>query len=142
MPELRYFDASALVKRYVDEPGDGEIRALLTGGLTATSRLSEVEIASALARRCREGAFSVAERDRALAAMRQDFASFLTIELTPEITAAAAALLSRRALRAADSVQLASCIVLRDLFEQPCLFVCGDGRLATAARQEGLATAP
>jgi uncharacterized protein len=126
----------------VAEAGSGEVRALLADGMAATSRLSAVELASALSRRCREGAFSAGERDRALAAVHRDFATFLTVELTSEITAAAIALLTRRPLRAADSVQLASCLVLQELLGMPCLFVCADGRLAAAARQEGLATAP
>lgn len=46
---MRYCDASALVKRYVREKGSLKVRRLLSSGPVATSRLSEVEIASALA---------------------------------------------------------------------------------------------
>jgi predicted nucleic acid-binding protein len=42
----RYFDASALVKRYVQETGSVAVRQLLASGIIATSRLSEVEVAS------------------------------------------------------------------------------------------------
>jgi predicted nucleic acid-binding protein len=101
-----------------------------------------VEIASALSRRCREGAFSADERDRALATLRRDFAALFVVELTSEVVARAVSLLTRLALRATDGVQLASCLELRDRLGVPCLFVCSDGRLLAAARQEGLATAP
>ena len=57
---MRYFDASALVKRYVRETGSTTVRRLLTLDAPVTSRLSEVEVASALVRRAREGAFTTA----------------------------------------------------------------------------------
>ena len=44
----RYFDASALAKRYVRETGSTTVRRLLASGVAATSRLSEVEVASAI----------------------------------------------------------------------------------------------
>lgn len=58
---IDYFDASALAKRYVEEPESGRVRELLARSLVATSRITEIEIASALARRCREGDFSDGE---------------------------------------------------------------------------------
>jgi predicted nucleic acid-binding protein len=139
---LRYLDASALVKRYVAEPGAEPVRALLSGGLLATARITEVEVASALARRCREGFLAPPERERALVALRRDLAQLFVVELSPEVVSRGVALLSRLPLRAADAVQLASCLELRDRLEVPCLFVCCDERLLAAARQEGLATAP
>ncbi len=99
-------------------------------------------MASALSRRCREGAFRPEERHRALAALHHDFATLFVVELSPEVVARAVVLLSRLALRAADGIQLASCLALRDGIGAPCLFVCTDDRLIAAARQEGLATAP
>jgi len=125
----------------VAEPGARRVRGLLAGGIAATSRLSEVEVASALSRRCREGAFPAEERDRALAALHHDFATLFVVELGPEVVVRAVALLARLALRAPDSIQLASCLELREQLGAPCLFVCGDTRLIAAARQEGLATA-
>jgi hypothetical protein len=44
----------------------GTIRRLLSSDSAATSRMSQVEIASALLRRSREGALSDANRERAL----------------------------------------------------------------------------
>jgi predicted nucleic acid-binding protein len=126
----------------VAEPGAERIRSLLAGGIAATSRISEAEVGSALCRRCREGAFPPEERDRALAALRQDLATLLMVELTTEVSWRAVGLMTRLSLHAADSVQLASCLEVRDRLKVPCLFVCGDSRLLAAARQEGLSTAP
>ena len=88
---MRYFDASALVKRYVRETGSVKVRRLLSSDVSATSRLSAVEITSALMRRSREGAFVDAERDRAFAVLSRDMAALLVVELTPDIVARAQA---------------------------------------------------
>jgi len=130
-----------LVKRYVAEPGAQHFRGLLGEGVVASSRLSEVEVASALSRRCREGVFPPEERDRALTALHHDFAALFIVELAPEVVGRAVSLLKRFTLHAADGIQLASCLELRDQLGEPCLFVCADDRLLAAARQEGLATA-
>lgn len=135
---MRYFDASALVKRYVREEASARVRRLLVSDTPATSRLSEVEVTSALERRAREGAFSPAERDRALAALVSDFPVLVVVELTPEITAKARALLQRHALGAGDAVQIASCLYLQEKLGEPVTIVAFDERLLTAARQEGL----
>lgn len=53
---IYFLDASALVKRYVKESGDDDVRRLAKRRTRlATSIPSAVEIPSALARRAREG---------------------------------------------------------------------------------------
>lgn len=135
---MRYFDASALVKRYVRERGTAKVRRLLTSGVPVTSRLSAVEIASALARRAREGAFSDAARDRAITAFNTDLASMLVVELTADIVARAQALVRRHALRAGDAIQLASCLYIQEELGDETSLVAFDDRLANAASFEGL----
>jgi len=137
---IRYFDASALVKRYVDEAPaeEGErVRRLLRQGLPATSRFSEIEVASALARRCREGSISAADRHRAAAALAADFAALNVVELSPEVTALAGRLLARHPLRAGDALQLASALLLSRRSSGRVEWVACDQRLAEAAAREG-----
>jgi hypothetical protein len=134
-----YFDASALVKRYVREPGSITVRRLIASGIVATSRLSEVEVGSGISRRAREGAFTSAGRDRALAAFQRDMPAFAVVELIPEITADGRALLLRHPLRASDAIQLASCLYLQRQLNQPVPFVAFDQRLLDAAHAEGMA---
>lgn len=135
----RYFDASALVKRYVREAGSTTVRRLLTSGTAATSRLSEAEVSSAIVRRAREGAFTMGQRDRLLAALQRDVPALAIVELIPEVTAEARILLLRHPLRAADAVQLASCVYLQRQLARPVPFVAFDARLVRAARAEGVA---
>ena len=92
----------------------------LASGPAATARLSAVEVASAPARRCREGAFSEAERDRALAALQEDLQALRVVELSP----------------------LASALFLRRELDEPVTLVVCDDRLRAAARAEGLTPAP
>ena len=126
------------MKRFVREPGAVSVRRLLKAGPAAASRLSEVEVASALVRRAREGAFTAKERDRALASLADDLATLIIVEFTQEITTNARVLLLRHRLRAGDAVQLASCLYLQREMSQPLPFVAFDDRLAEAARHEGL----
>jgi predicted nucleic acid-binding protein len=130
------------VKRYVEEPGTDVVRRLLTEGVVTTARFSQTEIASGLARRCREGAFSDTERDRALLAVHADFAAIALVELTGAVISKSIGLLVRQMLRAADALQLASCLELRERLDLPVVFVAGDKRLLDAARAEGLDTRP
>jgi len=58
-----YLDASALVKRYVDEVGSDWLRTIIAFTrplLLFTSRMTIVEVISAFARRVREGSLSSA----------------------------------------------------------------------------------
>ena len=127
-----------MVKRYVREQGTVSVRRLLRVDRGASSRLSEVEVASALIRRAGEGAFTQEERDRALASLESDFASLILVECTPEIIAGARALLLRHRLRDGDAVQLASCLYLQRELGQAVPFVAFDQRLTDAASDEGL----
>ncbi len=135
---IRYFDASALVKRYVEEDHSKTVWELLSSGKVATSRLSEVETVSVLARRCREGAFPESERDRILQQIPHDLETFYVIEILPEVTALTYPLLRRHRLRAGDALQLASCLYLSENLDHAIPFIAFDSRLTDAAGAEGL----
>lgn len=117
------------------EPGSAAVETLLASGTPAISRLSEVEVASALARRARVGDIHVHDRDVALAALDADLYSFLVVEITPSVTSRARALLNAHELRAADATQLASCQHLQEKLGQNVPFVVYDERLAAVARR-------
>jgi uncharacterized protein len=130
------------VKRYVDEPGSSIVRAALQAHPVTTSRLSEVEIASALARRSREGGFPTAELDRLLLTLREDIRTIALVEIDDEVTAEAVSLLTRHRLRAGDSIQLASCLYLRRQASDEVRLLAYDERLNDAARAAGLTVGP
>lgn len=130
------------MKRYVREPGTALVRRLLEESSPATSRLSEVEVASAVARRSREGTLPTAARDRVLRAWAADLQALHLIEVTDETAGVARALLLRHALRAGDAIQLASCLILQQALRTPVPMVAFDGRLREAAVGEGLTLVP
>ena len=135
---IRYFDASALAKRYVQEAGSPQISRLLAKGHPATSRLSEVEVASALSRRAREGVIKTQERDRALEALQRDMSAFYVVEIIPAVTTQAIHLLTRYRLRSADALQLASSLFLQNSLQSEVEFVAFDQKLMDVAHREGL----
>jgi hypothetical protein len=139
---MRFFDASALVKRYVRESGTPTVRRALRERQSAISRLSEAEISSALARRRREGSLSDRQHHRALDALRADLVRLEVVELSPTVVAGVHPLLERHPLRAADALQLASAMVLQEALGSALEVVTYDERLHTAAKAEGFRVRP
>ncbi len=129
------------MKRYVTETGSVAVRRLMREPV-ATSRLSEVEVASALARLAREGAMSMMDRDRALERLAEDVQSFWVVETTREVVALARTLLAGYPLRAGDAIQLASCQYLRRELSDDIPMVVFDERLSKAAVANGIAVIP
>lgn len=74
--------------------------------------------------------------------MHADFAALALVELTGPVISKSIGLLVRQMLRAADALQLASCLELRERLDLPVVFVAWDKRLLDAAGAEGLDTRP
>ena len=104
----------------------------------AISRLTEVEVASAVCRRCREGALSPSDRDRILERLARECQALLVVDLGTGVVDRARGLLASHRLRAGDAIQLASALVLADVVEAPMLFLCFDDALVRVARAVGL----
>lgn len=139
---IRFFDASALVKRYVDEPESEQVAALLDEGTPAVCRITEVEISSALARRRHEGDLTDVDYERAVTALRTDLQWLHVVELDRQMIGSTHDLLRRHRLRAGDAVQLAACLELSRGYGLDVQFVAYDVRLTDAGRREGLVVLP
>lgn len=136
-----YWDSSALLKRYVPEEGSEKVARLLRRGINATSRLTFVELAAAASRRFRQLHISRADLARVLADVEADETEFHVVDLLPDIAAEARELVRTHPLRAADAVQLASCLDLRRRFGGGVTLVAWDRDLLDVARALGLPTA-
>ena len=142
-----YLDPSALVKRYVNEPGSVWMRALLASpqaDLLFTSRMSIVEVISAFARRVREGSLTPTEFAAAENAFRSDcLHDYQIMPPTVEVVDLACSLLRRHPLRAYDATHLASALSADEFLTNDGLprliFLSADDRLIGAASSEGLA---
>ena len=141
-----FFDTSALLKRYVDEPDSDWLRTLIESaqGLLITSTLTRVEAACALARRERDGALSPTMRAELWHAFQFDLTYLLhTIKVGPNLLTMAEQLAFRHPLRAYDAIQLATAQVANQRLLgrgiSGLLFLSADTRLLEFARLEGLA---
>ncbi len=132
---IEFFDTSALVKRYVREPGSDAVGRVVRGGHVAVARITQVELTATLARVWRETGMEVDVRDAMLDRVDADFRLFDVVEWRGALARSARPLLCRRSLRALDAVQLASALALGT---RRMRFWCFDARLAAAASAEGL----
>jgi predicted nucleic acid-binding protein len=108
-----YFcDSSGLVKRYVNELGTAWVTGLLDPAANNSihvSRITGVEVVSAITRRVRIGTLPVGLAANALGQFRADFKSrFRVVGITVAVVSEAMALAEKHALRAYDAVQLAA----------------------------------
>lgn len=139
------FDASGLVKRYVDEIGSDWVRAIIAPSQTNIISIADVtraEVASALSRRVREGVISVDERDELMRTFQAHCATEFRVAPTEHsIIDLAVELILRHPLRAYDGIQLATAIIVSQSLiahNLPSLiFVSADDVLIAAAQAEG-----
>ncbi len=109
---LAYLDTSALAKRYLPEVGSAWVARLCQQEPVAISLVALPELASALARRTREGALTAQQRDALFQAFLRDARSFMVVEPGQAIAQQAAALLLTAPLpvrlRTLDALHVAS----------------------------------
>jgi uncharacterized protein len=145
-----FFDTSALVKRYVTEPGSGWVTAhcrLEAGHTIIISQATLVEVVATLCRKAREinsnQLISVDDRDEYIALFRQDVRKrYNVVRVSSAIYTLAGDLCRIHRLRAYDAVQLACAIEARNkltVLEIPTLtFVSADTELLSMATAQGL----
>ena len=140
-----FFDSSALVKRYVQEVGSAWVCRLTdppAGNVTIVSRITGVEVVSALTRKARGGGISAADARAAIAKFRGEFTTgFAVLEITPGLLAEAVRMAEAHRLRAYDAVQLAAALELKTRLLAdglaPPMIISADNDLNSAAQAEG-----
>jgi len=148
-----YFDASALVKYYVTEPGSDWVRRLIgarnpeTGrmqNLIFVAEITRVEVAAGLSAIERVGRITRSKRDREYRRFIGQFTHrYGVIALATDDFETAAALTQHHPLKAYDAVQLAVALRCNRILaarEFPLTFVSGDKSLVAAAQAQGLLT--
>jgi predicted nucleic acid-binding protein len=126
-----YLDASALVKRYVDEVGSDAIVAAMNSAESCfICRVGYVETVRAVARGGEPGDVTRAKRD---------WLSLRVVEVDSEVTEQAATLSVKTGLRTLDAMHLAAALTLP---ADQVVFATWDARLHRAAREHGLRTFP
>jgi hypothetical protein len=136
-----YFDTSALIKRYVREPGSTRVVSLLRRHDLLSSAITPVEVMSALCRKKRDGELS----EEGFAAT---FNRVQSERIRWELVEVGGAVLSRAEeivqgavpVRALDAVHIASLTTIEAAAGIRIPFITGDARQRDAATLLGLQT--
>jgi len=98
-----FLESSAIVKRYASETGSAwvvNITDPVSGNQIYLARITEVEVASAITRRTREGKISVADADVAIQDLHNDFAhQYRVVEIAEDLIAKAISLVRAESVR-------------------------------------------
>ena len=137
---MNYFDTSALIKRFVDEPGSDAVAALLDDEpVAATSIVAYAEVHAGLARKLRERGMTASGHRRTVRAFDVDWRAWVRVAVTERVLALVPALVRRHPLRGFDAIHLAAALHLRAELKDAVGFVAADERLLAAAERERLA---
>jgi predicted nucleic acid-binding protein len=136
-----FFDTSALIKRYVNEPGRREVMQLLRKNHCVVSAVLPVEVRSALRRRVAEKSLDESRVPAILKRFTADRAFWTFVEVSREALAAAETLSAAHPLRALDAIHVASAQMFATrLGSATFVFVSADTRQTNAATALGMTT--
>lgn len=135
---MKFWDASAIVPLMVSEQASSPLLDLLEQDpVMVVWWGTPVECVSAIARREREAALTVAEASAALERLRSLVVEWNEVQPVDSLRGTAQRLLRVHPLRASDSLQLAAAILAAEHEPAALEFVCLDERLNDAASREG-----
>ena len=136
---ILFCDTSAVVKIYVQEDASEKvIRAAEKSDSVAVSPITWVEFMSAIARRSRERPQDAVALAEARLCFVADWPRFQKVEVDQDLRELAGDHADTFALRAYDSVQLASAQRLHSEMPGEVRFACFDARLSKAAKVLGM----
>ena len=134
-----YFDTSALIKRYVNEPGRRDVMTLLRKNACVVSAVLPIEVRSALRRRVTE---QTLDQDRVATILKRftaDRAFWTIVEISRDVLATAETLAAAQPLRALDAIHVASAQLFASRMRSRAFtFVSADTRQVAAAVALGM----
>ena len=138
-----YLDSSALAKRYLLEPGSGDVRALVgQADHVAASVVTLPEVMSAIRRNWGTGGLDERGAGVARAELLRDWAAVMVLPADVATIGHAASIVWEHRLRGMDAVHLASAHQLAHDLGEPVTFATFDRHLWRAARATGLVAWP
>lgn len=133
-----FFDTSALIKRYIDEPGTSLIENIFRESDSIfVSAISEIEAHSTFKRLLVEKAVSPSDYLVLKEEFGMDFRHFNVIPMDDPVIENAKKMIENHRLKTLDSIQLGSALSLIDEIDA---FICSDEKLIRAAKKEGFET--
>jgi uncharacterized protein len=134
-----YLDSSALVKRYLEEPGSSEVvRLLQEAKKRGTVAITRAEVIAGFAKGIRVGTVKREVAEAAHQAFQTDWPRLAHFRVTNLLIDRSCELAWRFGLRGYDSVQLAAASMWLDAVNGPVVMVTFDVRLWEAAVSIGL----
>jgi predicted nucleic acid-binding protein len=129
-----YFDSSAFVKRYINEPGTAQVLVWCDqASELALSVIAIPELISAFCRLKREGKLSAGQYRRLKSDLMADIADALICDTTPQMIQQSVQALERHPLRGMDAIHLGAAVV-----SAADAFISADQRQCAAAEAMGL----
>lgn len=148
-----FFDTSALVKRYVSEPGSSWVLQVTnprSANKVYITTITGVEVIAALMKKVRDtqSPLTLGDAKKAIAEFRSDFDNqYELLSVTDSLLQTAMALPEKHKLRGYDAVQLAAALIINAQSVQqgipetgvpPVVLVASDDDLLDAAGADGL----
>jgi predicted nucleic acid-binding protein len=138
-----YADTSAIIKKYVDEPGSNEVRDLiLRTPVIATCVVSRAEAAAAFARAARIGSLSPPDAEACHKLFSREWKHFARIRVTEALIARADVLAWTFKLRGYDAVHLAAALNWSERLAETVTVATFDRELWDAATETELHVFP
>lgn len=138
-----YADTSAIVKKYVDEPGSAEFRDLIQRtDVIGTCVLSRAEATAAFAKAIRSGSLSPSDAEAGRTAFSREWKHYARIRITESLIARADSLAWNLQLRGYDAVHLAAALHWGERLGESIVLATFDRELWVAARKAELDVFP
>ncbi len=132
-----YLDASALVKRHLEERGTERVRQIFNAAtIPGTSVLSRAESEAAFAKSVRTESIAENEARSALNDFRSDWSDFAVVSASEPLVIRAGALAFDHDLRGYDAVHLASALAWAEGIDETVTFATFDRQLWRAAADQ------
>ena len=140
---ILYLDASALVKRYIQEKASQDVNAWIEGAdIVVTGLITRVEVAAAIARAGRMKLITTDETLAALRQLRSEWESFQRLPITENTVVRSDALAVEHNLRGNDAIHLACALIWQETLGAPVTLASFDSQLIEAARGVQMAYLP
>lgn len=138
-----YFDTSALVKKYILEPGSDQVSSYYAGAeMVGTAMIAPPEMASALSRGMRMDKITEDEASLAWNAFTEDWNMLYLVNVTSPLVARASSLVWEQGLRGYDAVHLAALLTWREALGQEILLAAFDAGMRKAAKRLNIVVIP
>lgn len=137
---IAYFDASALVKLVIDEPGSDDAAALWDAAdAVVSSRVAHAEVRAAIAAARRATRLTSDQSEDAKQLWDHLRAALRLVELSEVVAQHAGDLAEEHALSGFDAIHLASALLVN---AEELVLTTWDARLSAATAATGIATLP